>query len=313
MSAFLVDPEHINVLVHAATAFRSGDTMSWCVPDDSEIYGYRYVRADTESPDRIGQMLLDQNAASVNHRYDEDESYIYAYSTPKQRDWLPVDILGAISCYEYQACETPNWRDTEAHAFCEALRGRMIRRLPGYDSAPWEITPNKMPAHVEKARKAHAVRQAETQRVQAERIAAADAALAAGATELPGERSATVLTFPTVTAVAEQPKPSTAVDRDTAIKAIRTALRKRSGKAWSVRGGRGTAWGWITISAPPARSGDFGGMSDEDAAELGQLLGLDGSAHFQGVSIAAGSDYRREYIARAEGREPDEIGTPYWD
>lgn len=43
------------------------------------------------------------------------------------------------------------------------------------------------------------------------------------------------------------------ITRDSAISTIRAALRRRSGKAWSVTGGRGTAWGWITIEAPPAR------------------------------------------------------------
>jgi hypothetical protein len=44
-------------------------------------------------------------------------------------------------------------------------------------------------------------------------------------------------------------------DRDVAIKRIREALKRRSGKAWSVKGDRGTAWGWIHISCPPARLG----------------------------------------------------------
>jgi hypothetical protein len=43
------------------------------------------------------------------------------------------------------------------------------------------------------------------------------------------------------------------MDRDVAIRLIRTALRKRSGKDWSVTGGKGTAWGWLTIDAPPRR------------------------------------------------------------
>lgn len=42
-------------------------------------------------------------------------------------------------------------------------------------------------------------------------------------------------------------------DRDDAIQQIKTALKKRSGKTWSVTGGRGTAWGWITVNAPPRR------------------------------------------------------------
>lgn len=112
-------------------------------------------------------------------------------------------------------------------------------------------------------------------------------------------------------------------DRNTAIKMIRDALKERSGKAWSVTGGRGTAWGWISIDAPPARrnydfngeptDSDYGVMGPDDRAELGELLGLDGPVHQQGHSVPAGSDYRREYVARARGEQPTVHGKPYWD
>jgi hypothetical protein len=105
---------------------------------------------------------------------------------------------------------------------------------------------------------------------------------------------------------------TTLIDRDEAIKAIRRALKARSGKTWSVTGGRGTAWGWITITSPPARREKFGYMSEADRVELARLLGKD-SVHNQGESIPAGSDYRREYVDRAEGRDPSVQGTPYWD
>lgn len=100
--------------------------------------------------------------------------------------------------------------------------------------------------------------------------------------------------------------------RDEAIKRIRTGLLKRSGKAWSVTGGRGTAWGWIHISAPPRRRVSYS-MTPEDAAELGALLGFDGSTHHQYVGVAASSDHYAEYVARAEGRTPTRFGTQYWD
>lgn len=111
-------------------------------------------------------------------------------------------------------------------------------------------------------------------------------------------------------------------DRNETIKRIRTALRKRSGKAWSVTGGSGTAWGWLTIDTTPKRRRfDFDGNDQgdcccyagpEDRAELAKLLGLD-SVGAQGESIPAGSDYYREFIDRAEGRTPSVVGTPYWD
>lgn len=127
------------------------------------------------------------------------------------------------------------------------------------------------------------------------------------------------------------------MERDETIKRIRTALKRRSGKAWSVTGGRGTAWGWITIDAPPARrtchavlkpdaspahlpedyehkdTGELGGyITPQDAAELAKLLGLE-TVHHQGVHIASSNDYWQEYIDRAEGRTPTKIGQPYWD
>lgn len=130
--------------------------------------------------------------------------------------------------------------------------------------------------------------------------------------------------------------PETATDRNATIARLRAALRERSGTTWSVTGGRGTAYGWITIDAPPARctwrhrlkagaldspanyeehdSGARGGhMSPDERRELGALLGLDAPAHMQGVSIPASHDYRREYLDRAEGRPPAVIATPYWD
>jgi hypothetical protein len=54
-------------------------------------------------------------------------------------------------------------------------------------------------------------------------------------------------------------------------------------------------------------------MSPDDKAELGALLGLEGPAHDQGVSIAASHDHWQEYIDRAEGQTPAKIAQPYWD
>lgn len=124
-------------------------------------------------------------------------------------------------------------------------------------------------------------------------------------------------------------------ERDEAIREIRAALRRRSGKAWSVTGGRGTAWGWITIEAPPARrtwghrlresalndwpesyegydTGEPGrSMTPDDQKELAGLLGLE-SVH-GGVGISASNDDYQEHVDRANGRVPSVIAKPYWD
>lgn len=116
------------------------------------------------------------------------------------------------------------------------------------------------------------------------------------------------------------PKPSkqesryvaAALDRNDVCKAIKAELRRRSGKDWSVTGGRGTAYGWIAITAPKSRLQEFGYMTDADRTELAKLLSLD-SVHQQGVSIAASREYRQEYLDRAQGIEPSTVGVPYWD
>jgi hypothetical protein len=126
-------------------------------------------------------------------------------------------------------------------------------------------------------------------------------------------------------------------DRKEVIKRIKTALQRRSGKQWSVTGGKGTAWGWLDITAPPSRctwshrlkpgvvtdrpedyelydTGQPGHMmSQQDREELGKLLMFDRPAHHQGESVMASNEGWNEYIDRAEGRAPAKIARPYWD
>ena len=102
------------------------------------------------------------------------------------------------------------------------------------------------------------------------------------------------------------------MDRDEAIGRIRAGLRRRTALDWTVKGGRGTAWGWITIAAPPRRRVGYDYTSPEDRRVLAAALGLE-AVHQQGISIPAGTDYYREYVDRAEGRLPSVRGTPYWD
>lgn len=132
------------------------------------------------------------------------------------------------------------------------------------------------------------------------------------------------------------------MNRNETIERIRGGLKRRSGKSWSVTGGRGTAWGWITIDAPPARrtwqhietgrmrpdhphlneyteipmppdSKRQGHTSPAERAELQKLLGLTDPVHFQGIGIPDSFDYWQEYVDRAEGRTPSVLGRPYWD
>lgn len=118
------------------------------------------------------------------------------------------------------------------------------------------------------------------------------------------------------------------LDRANVILRIRLALRKRSGKDWGVTGGRGTAYGWLRISAPPRRmqgatgrmqgatgrvGATFGAMTMADGRELSALLGEGVIVSASGVSVPDSHDHYREYIDRAEGRAPRVVGAVTWD
>lgn len=107
------------------------------------------------------------------------------------------------------------------------------------------------------------------------------------------------------------------LDRASVCLRIRQALRARSDRDWSVMGGRGTAWGWLRITAPPSRRGgasELSPISDEDQAELARLLDLPPDVvRAQGVSVGDTNDHYREFIDRAEGRTPRVRGVSYWE
>jgi len=131
------------------------------------------------------------------------------------------------------------------------------------------------------------------------------------------------------------------MQRDEAIKRIREALRRRSGKVWSVKAGRGTAWGWLTVDAPPARRtwafellpetpfthddgrpipweergtwSPTGGhyTSPAERCELAALLDLRPPIHQQGVSIPP--DSWEVYVRKAEGEVGVNEPEHHWD
>lgn len=146
MSSFLVEHEHINVLLWAGLQQPRLGALRW-------HFGNPRFEGELqpETANAVGQMLLDSNATGVNHLYDTTdpvETFVetYTYRPPRHRSWSTPELLNALTCYEYQACEHPNWEGSQARAFVEALRHRLISRLPGYSTGPWAITPTSVPA-----------------------------------------------------------------------------------------------------------------------------------------------------------------------
>jgi hypothetical protein len=144
MSAFVVNKEHIDYLVHAA---KRAEMRTAPMPDGTE----RFV--DTEGDD-IGRMLWQENVTSVYYRYEpggeageyfrscgfEDDIANYSCPAFPQKRFDPVVALKAIECYEYQSCEHNGWKTSAAKQFCDDLRNALIWELPGIEQAPWEIT-----------------------------------------------------------------------------------------------------------------------------------------------------------------------------
>jgi hypothetical protein len=158
MSAWELPKVHIDAMLTAGLAYQQLGPVQWFWPpireeegvcERGQPWGPECVRLAQErkrqltpkTAGHVGAMLLAENRRSVNHRYDEEE-----IEEPYTFDLLPgrvdpVVVLKAIQCYEYQTCEHPEWESSEAKEFCDALRGRMIHNLPGYDRGPgWPIT-----------------------------------------------------------------------------------------------------------------------------------------------------------------------------
>lgn len=133
MSAFLVGRNHISFLIYAALEYSRGGSFTY----GHSAAGHKTLTIDNASS--TGNMLLLENYKSLECRYEEraDEREVFGEYLEHVYDLDAVQVLKAVGCYEYQACEHDDWEASEAHAFCEALRHVAISHLPGYDAAEW--------------------------------------------------------------------------------------------------------------------------------------------------------------------------------
>mgnify|MGYP001565145511 CR=1 FL=1 len=169
MSAFMVNKTHLDYLITAGLRYTRHGALSWFAPAEEPPEETTHQRGQpwgpgavayaatrrreltAETADRVGAMLAAENRRSVDHRYNEDElEEFYTFTRypgsgergSASRPTLdPIQVLKAISCYEYQSCEHPEWEQSEAHDFCRVLRHTVVAALPGYDEAAWEIPP----------------------------------------------------------------------------------------------------------------------------------------------------------------------------
>lgn len=139
MSAFVVSHDHIDALLTFVSMNKSRrDGVNWGVGTDS------VVRLDLTD---LGRILLRENERSVAARYRDHKAhdhgdYTFRTFTPfvhMAPGKLAAWILKACSCFDYQACETDDYKTTTAHTIIECIRDSAIASLPGYEEAPWGI------------------------------------------------------------------------------------------------------------------------------------------------------------------------------
>jgi len=119
MSAYIVNREHIVSLVQAARA-------------------YGVIADNPNEAAEAGRTLWQTNIASVAFRYPscanlpgpvgEDFNLTAEDFAAVPREPDAAAVLRALAGYDYQSCERPDWAQSRAFAFCEALRTAALQR-----------------------------------------------------------------------------------------------------------------------------------------------------------------------------------------
>ena len=138
MSAWICSDNHINLIAtfaaHCNLSVKYKDEVIDCAKD----------------PQRIASVLLAENYRSVNHRYSENNSAEITYAAVDSTE-LPstASMLKQLQCYNYQACETADYKRTLAKAIVLACIDEVVKRArrtakqieasAAYNAAPWGI------------------------------------------------------------------------------------------------------------------------------------------------------------------------------
>lgn len=145
MSAYQVSPYHIGAIVrwylddcptyslrnwrgHTANGTDAGDMMGALALECFKSVSYRYPAEDGQPLDLPGPIAFKDRPVECPHT-------LSAY----QR-LTPVQVIKAIHGYIYQACEHPEWEQSEARRLVQQIESCALRVLPGYEEAEWEIT-----------------------------------------------------------------------------------------------------------------------------------------------------------------------------
>lgn len=121
MSAYIVNDKTIHAIVKGFRVY--GATFA----ADDYRNAVSVVTSVQAISNAIGQSLLNQNYKSVNCRYRENaDTPKYNYADVKINEGI---LIGCIDCYEYQACETDDYFNSDIHYSLLRLKDRIIERM----------------------------------------------------------------------------------------------------------------------------------------------------------------------------------------
>lgn len=137
MSAYVVNDKTINVI---ASGFVDLNVEYRNQADEIKDASFGGVFFDI---DEIGQIiatdLLKANYDSVNYRYGENtEPHKIKF---EKVDYNLGELLGCIRCFNYQACEPENWRDSIIYADLQILKDKILENAMkklGFE-IPWGV------------------------------------------------------------------------------------------------------------------------------------------------------------------------------
>lgn len=155
MSAFICGTDHFKALAVFAASRKYG--REWQV-DPRYVEGLDHPEAkqrgiehlnDYELATLYADTLYQENIRSVRARYPDDKRddlpgpcikplHIVVKSCDFQHIKYrvkPVEILVMLNSWEYQSCETEDFKQTVAYRLAESIRRAAIRALPGYEAA----------------------------------------------------------------------------------------------------------------------------------------------------------------------------------
>lgn len=134
MSCYIVNKKTIDVIVKGIEDYGIDYRAKNYKTDNCRLIVLRGSQNDA-----IGQSLLNQNYASVDYRYRENNKVPeYHFSDVEYNEGM---LLGCINCYLYQACETEDFFESELYRSLRRLKEAMLEQLiedKGQD-IPWGV------------------------------------------------------------------------------------------------------------------------------------------------------------------------------